>query len=298
MIEDAGILSNDAKHSTLSRQELIANTWVFLFAGAETSANSLHYALVLLALHPSVQRSVQADLDAILGDKPLSQWDYKADCDRIFASTLGAVVSEQLRLIPAIVAIPKQVKHSAGDKTLSVDGRPVVIPEGSFVHMNAYSVHRNPRYWPHGPSKRTSAATDLSDFVPERWMPGSYSNTEPKLNRKSGETKLFVPPHGAYIPFSEGARACLGRRFALVEITAVLAAIFRTYSVELDVSEWVSPKHITSMSGAEKNAVYEQATAKAWKSLDSSLNSLVTLQLPSTKAVPLRLVKRGGEIFI
>lgn len=288
LIEDAGILEG-TKEKLLTRDEVIANTFVIMFAGHETTANALHFAMIFLALRPDFQRRLQEDLDVLIDGKPPSHWDFKADFDRLFASSLGAVINEGLRLIPAVIAIPKEVKAGAGDQVLSVDGREIIVPEGSFVHMNAFGVHRNPRYWKHGPSKRTSAATDLNDFVPERWLPDAYTAS---AEHKAGSKTLYTPPRGAFLAFSEGARACLGRRFALVELTAVLAAVFSRYSVELAVDEWADGEDVQRMGKKRKEAVYAKAADAAWHKLDFELESLATLQLPTSKAVALRIVKR------
>ena len=56
--------------------------------------------------------------------------------------------------------------------------------------------HRDPRHW------------DAPDeFRPERFADG------------------WVPPRGAYLPFGDGPRMCVGNRFAEAEILLVLATI-------------------------------------------------------------------------
>jgi len=42
---------------------------------------------------------------------------------------------------------------------------------------------------------------------------------------------------GAFVPFSDGWRACVGKNFALVEIAAVLAVLFRDCSVRIKRQE-------------------------------------------------------------
>lgn len=41
------------------------------------------------------------------------------------------------------------------------------------------------------------------------------------------------PARGTFLPFSEGFRACLGRRFAEVEIAAVITLLFHKHKVAL-----------------------------------------------------------------
>jgi len=45
---------------------------------------------------------------------------------------------------------------------------------------------------------------------------------------------MFKPYNGSYIPFSIGTRACIGKKFAQVEFTAIMIGLFREMSVEFD----------------------------------------------------------------
>ena len=45
---------------------------------------------------------------------------------------------------------------------------------------------------------------------------------------------MFKPYNGSYIPFSLGARGCIGKKFAQVEFTAIMIGLFREMSVEFD----------------------------------------------------------------
>ena len=45
---------------------------------------------------------------------------------------------------------------------------------------------------------------------------------------------MFKPYNGSYIPFSIGARGCIGKKFTQVEFTASMLGLFREMSVEFD----------------------------------------------------------------
>ena len=45
---------------------------------------------------------------------------------------------------------------------------------------------------------------------------------------------MFKPYNGSYIPFSIGARGCIGKKLAHVEFTAIMLGLFREMSVEFD----------------------------------------------------------------
>jgi len=69
--EDIGLEVN-----TLSESEIIGNSFIFLLAGHETTANSIHFSMVYLAFDPSTQRKLQADIDRILGGRDIEELDY------------------------------------------------------------------------------------------------------------------------------------------------------------------------------------------------------------------------------
>lgn len=98
------------------------------------------------------------------------------------------------------------------------------------------------------------------------------------------------------MPFSDGYRSCLGRRFAQIEILAVIAVIFKTWSVELDVSEYMSDAEFEKASDEEKRKAWKKADAHARDLLQNGMMTIITHQMRSGK-VPFRFCKRGEERF-
>jgi hypothetical protein len=109
-------------------------------------------------------------------------------------------------------------------------------------------------------------------------------------------SSLFRPKRGAYIPFSEGARACLGRRFAQVEILVALAVIFSKYSVELAVDEWASEEDVSQMDDVNRKKVWTKAKDEAERKMREEMGTIITIQLRG-KPVKVRVVERGQEWF-
>ncbi|KAF3906391.1 hypothetical protein ABW20_dc0104784 [Dactylellina cionopaga] len=273
--------ARDIERQTLTDSEILGNAFVFLLAGHETSAGALHYGLILLALHPDSQRHLQSDIDKIFGDRPIEEWDYNKDITALQSSMVGAVMHEELRLIPPVINIPKQVS----------DDQDQIV------------------YWPSTePSKFTGQDTDLENFVPERWLArnrGSDINhqeagvgdvgNEGSAGRDAGH--LYHPLKGSYIPFSDGARSCLGKRFAQVEIMILLAMIFKNYSVELAVDELADDKTVNRMSYQEKMSLYNNQRDVARSTIRNFSLVRITVQIRNAD-VPIRLVPRGNERFI
>jgi len=68
-------------------------------------------------------------------------------------------------------------------------------------------LHMNPLYW----------GDDAAEFKPERFI----------------DTESYQWPRNAYLPFSGGARSCIGQRFALAETVGILASVVRRYQIRV-----------------------------------------------------------------
>ena len=81
----ADSLSKGDSARTLTDDEILGNAFVFILAGHETAANTIHYSLLYLALHTQSQRRLQAELTAGgFVDKPVEEWDYEHDLPKLF----------------------------------------------------------------------------------------------------------------------------------------------------------------------------------------------------------------------
>ena len=85
----------------------------------------------------------------------------------------------------------------------------------------------------------------------------------------SSQHGILKPAKGAFLPFSEGARACSGKKFATVEFVAVLFTLLREHRIELE--EGWSAERVKNVLGGRKAGA-------------------LTLQPP--ESIPLRFVGR------
>jgi len=67
-----------------------------------------------------------------------------------------------------------------------------------------YAIHRDPALWP-----------EPEAFLPERWVPAT------------GRAPADDAPPGAWLPFGDGTRQCIGMRFAKQEAHITLARLFQ-----------------------------------------------------------------------
>ncbi|KAH8979832.1 cytochrome P450, partial [Lactarius akahatsu] len=182
----------------ITEQELIGNMFIFLLAGHETTAHALCFTFALLALYPDEQEHLYQQIKGILID--INGTPTYEDINRFTLSV--TVLNETLRMFPPVASIPK---HAAEDTSLTVgnaDGGETTfpIPSGTLVKFHVLGLHYNRPPVPHA-------------FRPERFL---------------GEW-----PRNAFLPFSSGARGCLGRRFFETESVAAITVMISRYRVEV-----------------------------------------------------------------
>ncbi|KUJ09553.1 cytochrome P450 [Mollisia scopiformis] len=304
----------------LTDTEVLGNLFVFIVAGHETSASSLYMTILLLALHPHVQKHLQEVLEHILQGRPPSEWDYEQDLPPLMNSFLTAVWNEELRLVSPVLSIPKVVASSPQE--VLINGRYTILPPDMTIRLCVSAVHVNPKYWSHGPPSdpanpifcHDNLDNDMEEFNPHRWMrpeasplptpewdsfkDGSMPNT-PTSGTSSTQryNRLRFPTKGSFIPFSEGQRSCLGKRFAQIEILTALAVIFSQYSVELAVDDWANDEEVKNMTRVQRQETWNKAAKRARYNWQNKLTCAITVQMASSGHVPLRFVLKGQERF-
>jgi len=169
----------------LSPREVRDEVVTMVIAGHETVASSLTWTWHLLAGAPQAEARLHAELDAVLGDRQPALDDLPA------LRWTRQVVDESLRLYPPAWVL---TRRAVGPDVLG--GREV--PAGTLVLISPWVLHRRADLWP-----------DPQAFRPERFDSG---------NDGAGART-------AYVPFGAGPRLCIGREFALLEATLLLAAL-------------------------------------------------------------------------
>ncbi|KAI0158168.1 cytochrome P450 [Xylariaceae sp. FL1272] len=293
----------------LDDSEIIGNAFIMFVAGHETTANTMHFTILELANNPAAQRQLQQDIDAILGrDSDPTTWDYEEKLGAMQASMLGAVMNETLRVMPPVTEIPKKATPNHTQE-LTVDGVRRTLPANTYFGLCVAAAHRNPNNWPIKPSKITDAPDDLGDWVPERWFRATASEEKKRTDfvedtedyggyaGPDTSASMFRPVRGSYMPFSDGARSCLGRRIAIVEVLAALAVIFQKYSVENAVDDLATDAEVAAMTKDQKETIYKEATKRSRDHM-ARAEARITLKIYNGETVPLRLVKRGEERFV
>lgn len=209
---------NDKKSSSkgtrkkLSRQELIDNALILIFAGSETSAGTLTNAMLFLGLHPSVWSRLVEEQERIRAKKgnalTMSSLDPKN------APYLDAVLKETLRMRTIIGGIPRKTLE---DIDVDGDGK-TIIPKGWLIDPSMLLTHEE------DPATKLPDAMHLDaiqGFRPERWLESSDGSTT------ESSTSYETPSSDWYVPYGSGPRYCLGKNLAQMEMKIFLATMAR-----------------------------------------------------------------------
>ncbi|KAL2141006.1 hypothetical protein VTI28DRAFT_2974 [Corynascus sepedonium] len=192
------IEGRDEKGEPLGRQELTAEALTQLIAGSDTTSNSSCALLFHAVRTPGVVDKLQAELDAAIpAEVDVPTFDMVRDLPY-----LSAVVNETLRFHSTSgIGLPRQVPPDG--EGIHFKGQ--YFPPGTVLSVPTYSIHHSKEIW--GP--------DADEFRPERWE------------------KITPRQKNAFIPFSYGPRACVGRNVAEMEMKLIVATWARRYQVSL-----------------------------------------------------------------
>ncbi|GLB11901.1 hypothetical protein AtubIFM57258_009175 [Aspergillus tubingensis] len=171
--------------------ELSTETATFIIAGSDTSSTTMaavcHYVTGSSECHHRVTDEVRSAFASLT--------DIRLGPTLNSCVFLRACVDEALRLSPpAASALWREVE----DGGASIDGH--WLPPGCEVGVGIYSIHHRVTEWP-----------KPFQFNPDRWLKGS--GTQEVDGR-------------AYMPFSIGARSCIGKPLALAQVILTMARLF------------------------------------------------------------------------
>jgi cytochrome P450 len=174
------------------QQQAIDELKQYLWAGTETTALTLAWAMYLTSRHPEAAERIRKEGEAVYADREPTAADYSA------LAYTRAVIQETMRLYPPIWGL------------IRVAAKPDVIADkevhpGDRIVLFAYGAHHNPKFW------ETPEA-----FRPERFM---------------GEAVKKRKPY-TYLPFGGGKRSCIGGAMSQVENTLALSLLLRRFRPE------------------------------------------------------------------
>nr|CAD7460583.1 unnamed protein product [Timema tahoe] len=196
--------------SELEGDDFVAQAFVFLAAGFETSSTTTTYALYELALDLDIQNKLRHEIITVL-----EKHDRKVTYDAMMEMNyLDMVVSETLRKYPALPFLDRSAQVD-----YKIPGTNDILEKGITVFIPIFGIHYDPKYYP-----------NPEIFDPERF---------------SAKNKNDIPRY-ANLPFGEGPRNCIGMRFGLMQVKTGLIHLLSKFEVNRHKETPVPVAFVTS----------------------------------------------------
>ncbi len=184
----------DAGGAPLDATEIIEHLVLLAWAGYDTTASSASWIIWMLAQRPDWQERLRVEL-APLGD------DAAAFEIGARVPLLEAFLLEVERMFPSALFFPRVVAQDvelAGHR----------LARDTLVFYSPYLSHRDP-----------ATFDNPNAFDPERWLPA-------RGPRRASPARL--------VGFGGGARVCLGKAFAKLQLRLMVRALLRRHQLEPD----------------------------------------------------------------
>ncbi|KAJ5246983.1 benzoate 4-monooxygenase cytochrome P450 [Penicillium chermesinum] len=180
-----------------SVQELIGEVTLLLGAGADTANTALAATWYFLVHHPDIYQR----LTAVIRSSHMSY--------------LRACIEESMRLCPPIpMDLPREVLPG-GLKVLEWD-----FPAGTVVGVPTYSLHHSCEHFDRP-----------FEYDPSRWLLRGSEATQAVDEGVSAE--VLARQRAAFVSFSLGPRACIGRNVAMMELELSIARMLWLYDLRV-----------------------------------------------------------------
>ena len=179
----------DTDGSGLDDLSLRDEAMSMFIAGYETTAASVAWGMVRMALDPELAAPLVAEVDEVLGHRLPTP----ADVARL--PTVSRFFQEALRLHGPVFFLARE---AAEDDV--IDGHQIAA--GTMVVLMMDSIHRHPSTW-----------EDPDRFDPDRFLEARSAHRHPT----------------AWVPFGAGQRKCIGKGFAMMEGVFLLAMILQRF---------------------------------------------------------------------
>ncbi|KAI1506422.1 cytochrome P450 [Biscogniauxia marginata] len=189
-----GVDPKTGKHMT--DESITDNLITFLIAGHETTSGTLSFALYELIKNPAAYRKAQQEVDEVVGK--------------------GPITVEHLSKVPYITAILRETLRL--DSPISVIA---VTPREDTLLAGKYPIHKEDMIallFAKSHLDPTVFGDDADQFKPERMLDEHFN-------------KL---PKNAWKPFGNGIRGCIGRPFAMQEMTLAMIMLFQNFNFVMD----------------------------------------------------------------
>jgi cytochrome P450 len=197
----------DEDGTPMTPKQLRDETMTLFLAGHETTAQMLAWTWYLLGENPAAEARLHEELQGVLNGRSPES----ADLGKL--PYLYALMHEVLRMYP-----PAYIIARTSIERSQIGGYD--FPPGATMLMSQWVMHRDPRYY-----------DDPDIFRPERWIEGLADR---------------LPP-GAYFPFGDGPRRCIGQGFAMLEAATVIGTLAQRFRFRLVPGHPIAPEPLITL---------------------------------------------------
>ncbi|KAF8814486.1 cytochrome P450 [Phlegmacium glaucopus] len=211
-------LSEEAS-TRMSEEEIMAQMRAVINAGYETTATTLSWILLEMARHPEMQTRLRDEIRDMerkfqtRGDSEFSANDFDS------MPYLTAVIKESIRFHPVAFNIYRESDRAdvlpLSKPLITSSGKVITelpIPKGQNIIASVNGYNRNTEVF----------GANTHTFNPDRW-----------LTPVKGDNVASVGVWANLLTFSGGVRACIGWRFAVLELHAFLVELISNFEFDL-----------------------------------------------------------------
>ncbi|XP_017054591.1 cytochrome P450 4d1 isoform X2 [Drosophila ficusphila] len=190
------LLQSTVDERPLSNLDIREEVDTFMFEGHDTTSSALMFFFYNIATHPEAQSKCFEEVRSVVGQDKSTPVTYDLLNQLHY---VDLCVKETLRMYPSVPLLGRKVLEDC-----EINGK--LIPAGTNIGISPLYLGRQEELF-----------SEPNSFKPERF---DVVTSAEKLN-----------PY-AYIPFSAGPRNCIGQKFAMLEIKAIVANVLRHYQVD------------------------------------------------------------------
>ncbi|XP_055377881.1 probable cytochrome P450 313a4 [Condylostylus longicornis] len=187
------------KRRIFNWEDLENESNIMISAAYETSANTVAYTIICLAMFPEYQERLFLEL---LQQFPEKNFNVSAD-DLSKLSYLEMCINENMRLMAPVPLVGRK-----GIENFPIQSEGICLPKGVQIILDIFGMQREKAIW----------GENALTYYPDHFLPE---------NLKSIHTFAFSP-------FTRGIRTCIGSKYAMLSIKTMLAKILRNYRFETD----------------------------------------------------------------
>ena len=184
------------EHPNLSDEEIISCTTEIIVGAIDQTSLTLAEVLGEIGMNENVQRDIRTEVMAM-------------DPSDTSNSVLRAVLKEGFRMFPSMTRVVRTNKTE-----IELGG--YAIPAKSNIMIASYAMGRDPRFFTH-PNK----------FDPSRWLTSSNVTQ----SHKTMSSSRFLLAN-----FGFGARMCMGKRLAEMQMYEAISHVIRNYQISWESS--------------------------------------------------------------